>query len=167
MICLFFYVNYWFRMIIAARIRILFLLLTFSTFHLFKFSARTFFYTSFFHIGDHGAIFFSEMLKFFSLNSNLKIDDDRFEKLKKNWKIRLILKKWWSKKKNLCFADEKFYIKILIGILIRTNSVLLKDQLIIYRAIYFEWQIERKMNARQWNAFRGNRSFCAAAIEFH
>ena len=159
-------------MIIAARIWVFFLLLAFSAFHLFRFSACTFIYTSFFHIDDHDAIFFSEMLRFFSLNSNLKIDDSEFEKLKKNWKIRLTLKKWWSEKeKNLCFTDEKFYLKILIEILIRTNFILLRNQLIIYRAIYFEWRIEwqikRKMNARQWNVFRENRFFCVAAIEFH
>ena len=104
----------------------LFFIVNFSAFHLFKFSACTFIYTSIFHIDNHDAIFFNEMLKFFNLNSNLKIDDDEFEKLKKNWKIRLTLKKMMIKK-NLCLANEKFYLKTLIEILIRTNFILLKN----------------------------------------
>ena len=99
-------------MIIAARIWVFFLLLAFSAFHLFRFFACIFTYTSFFHIDDHDAIFFSEILRFFSLNSNLKIDDSEFEKLKKKLKNSFDSEKMIiRKKKNLCFANEKFYLK--------------------------------------------------------
>ena len=95
-------------MIITARIRILFLLLTFSAFYLFRFSACTFIYTSFFDIDDHNAIFFNEVLKFFNLNSNLKIDDNEFKKLKKKLKNSFNSEKMMIKKNNYVLQTKNF-----------------------------------------------------------
>ena len=64
LICSSFYVNCWFCIIIAARIWVFFLLLVFSAFHLFRFSACTFTYTSLLH----------NMRNFISSNRLIEID---------------------------------------------------------------------------------------------